>query len=429
MTGADHNLGVLRHREFRLLWLAESASVTGDNVVRVAIALFVVDLTGSATDVGIVLAAYTLPLVGFVLLGGVIADRLPRHRVVVVTDLVRFALHALLAVLIVSGEVRIWQLVVIGTIFASAEAFCLPAISGLLPQTVPEEEIQQASAITRTVHNVAEFTGPALATLLVLGLSAAAAFAIDAATFLVSAALLARVRPRERAPYDVVAAVADAGAGVWAEIREGYGEVRARSWIWATLGAFCVAVCAVLAPWFVVGPIVAREHYDSLSVFGYVTAAFGAGTIAGSLGAMRWRPRYPMRLGMAFVLLWPLGVGLYAAGATLFVVLPAVTLSGTGMALFEVWWTTALAERIPPDKLSRVTSFDWMASFALVPVGYVLAGPLAASLGAANVMLAGATLGFAALALALLPRQTRGLERIERARLQPRPSAAPASVA
>jgi predicted MFS family arabinose efflux permease len=428
MASTTQQLGVLRHPQFRLLWFAESASVIGDMIVRVAVALFVIDLTGSATDVGLVLAAYTLPLVGFLLLGGVIADRLPRHLVVVATDLVRFALHALLAILIVTGAVQIWHLVVIGTIFGSADAFFRPAITGLVPQTVPEEEIQEANAILGIVHNIAEFAGPALATVLVLGMSAAAAFAIDAATFLLSAALLIRVRPRERALRGV-GAVADAGAGLWAEVREGFGEVRKRRWIWMTLAAFCVAVFAVLAPWFVVGPIVAREHYDSLSVFGLVTAAFGAGTIAGSLAAIRWRPRYPMRLGIAFVLPWPVGVALYAAGVTLVVVVPAVTISGAGIALFEVWWMTALAERIPPDKLSRVTSYDWMMSFGLVPAGYVLAGPLAGSLGAANVMLGGAGLGFAALALALLPRQTRELERTERSGRPAMPSAPPVPVA
>jgi hypothetical protein len=136
-----------------------------------------------------------------------------------------------------------------------------------------------------------------------------------------------------------------------------------------------------------------------------------------------------MRLGIAFVLPWPVGVALYAAGVTLVVVVPAVTLSGAGIALFEVWWMTALAERIPPDKLSRVTSYDWMVSFGLVPVGYVLAGPLAGSLGAANVMLGGAGLGFAALALGLLPRQTRELERIERGGRPAMPSAPPVPVA
>ena len=144
-------LRVLRHRDFRLFWIANSASMLGDNIVAVALALFVIDLTGSATDLGIVLAAYSVPLIGLLLVGGVLADRLPRHLVVVVTDLVRFALHALLAVLIVTGEVRIWHLAVIGVLFGAAEAFYRPAAAGLLPQTVPEDEIQEANAVTGDV--------------------------------------------------------------------------------------------------------------------------------------------------------------------------------------------------------------------------------------------------------------------------------------
>ncbi len=189
---------VLRHRDFRLLWLANSASVIGDRIVTVALALFVIGLTGSATDLGLVLAAYGLPFIAFLLVGGVVADRLPRHRLAVATDLVRGALHALLAVLIVTGEVRVWHLVAIGVVFGTAEAFYRPAVCGLLPQTVPEDEIQEANAATSLLQNVADVAGPALATALVLGFSPAAAFGLDAATFLVSAALLVRVRPRAR---------------------------------------------------------------------------------------------------------------------------------------------------------------------------------------------------------------------------------------
>jgi MFS family permease len=284
-------LRVLRHRDFRLLWIANSATTLGDTIVAVALALFVVDLTGSATDLGIVLAAYSVPLVVLLLAGGVLADRLPRHRVVVVTDLVRFALHALLAALIVSGEVRIWHLAVIGVLFGAAEAFYRPAVAGLLPQTVPEAQIEEANAVTGMSQNLAELAGPVLATVLVLGLSPAAAFGLDAATFLVSAALLARVRPRER-DRTREAAGAHAPATIWGDVCAGFAEVRSRAWVWGTLAAFCVAVFTLLAPLVVVGPLVARDTYGDLAVFGYVFAAFGAGTIAGSLTALRWRPRF-----------------------------------------------------------------------------------------------------------------------------------------
>jgi MFS family permease len=401
--------GVLRHRDFRLLWIATSTSAIGDRIVTVALALFVIDLTGSATDVGLVLAANAIPLVALVLVGGVWADRLPRHRVIVVTDLVRFALHALLAALILSGAVAVWHVVAIEMLFGAAEAFYQPAASGLVPQTVPEREIQGANALTRTSENVAEFVGPALATALVLGASAGAAFALDAATFLVSAACVVRIRPRRRA----VPVEAPAAPGMGNELRAGFREVRSRAWIWATLVAFCVAVFAAFAPWFVLGPSVAREQYGGIGVFGIVSAAFGAGTIAGALLGLSWRPRHPMRMAMAFAVLWPLSTILYALGVTLYLVLPATVVAGTGIALFDVWWLTALAERLPPDKLSRVTAYDWLVSLALLPLGYLLAGPLASALGAVTVLLAGSILATIALALGLLPRETRSLERID----------------
>lgn len=413
MPGSRQLLRVLRHRDFRLLWLANSASVVGDRIVTVALALFVVQLTGSATDLGFVLAAYSVPLIGFLLVGGVYADRLPRHLVVVGTDLVRFVLHGALALLIVTGEVRIWHLVVIGVLFGSAEAFYRPAATGLLPQTVPEDEIQEANAVTTMFANVAEFAGPALATVLVLGFSPAAAFALDAATFLVSALLLVRVRPRERgAPASATAP--DFTPSVLGDVRAGFEEVRSRAWVWATLAAFCVALFFAFAPLFVVGPLVAEQQYGDIAVFGWVFAAFGAGTIGGSIAGLRWRPRYPMRAAMTLILLWPAATALFGTGAPLVLVVPAMVAAGAGVALFDVWWLTALAERIPPDKLSRVTSYDWTVSLGLVPIGYVLAGPAAQALGAAEVIVGGSLVAFVVLALGSLPRETRMLERLER---------------
>ena len=420
MTNLSEIRRVLGHRDFRFLWLAGSASVIGDNIVLVALALFVIGLTGSATDLGLVLAAHTLSLVIFLLIGGVWADRLPRHRVMIATDLIRFALHALLAVLIFVGSVRIWQVVAIELLFGSAEAFFRPAANGLLPQTVPEADIQQATAVTSMSNNVSEFVGPALATALVLGAGAGWAFALDAATFLASAAFLARIRPRRRtaaagagAPLGEVTDSPDtARVSLWEGIRGGLREVLARVWVWATLLSFSAALFFGLAPWFVLGPVVARQQYGHISVYGLVEAALGIGTIIGSLTAVVWRPRFPMRMAMLACLIWPLTDVLYATGVTLYIVLPATVIAGVGIALFDVWWMTALAERIPPGALSRVTSYDWMVSLGLLPVGFIIAGPLASEVGAVEVMLGGSILAFVAFALGLVPHQTRMLERL-----------------
>jgi MFS family permease len=402
-------LRVLRHRDFRYLWLAQSASVLGDRVVTIALALYVIGLTGSASDLGVVLAAGAAPLIGFLLIGGVWADRLPRQRLMIVSDLARFALHALLAGLILAGSPRIWEIAVVEALFGTAEAFSRPAASGLVPQTVPEAEIQEARAVTAMFENTAEFLGPALGTALVLGIGAGPAFGLDAASFLLSAALLTRVRPRARARR--AAAAPPARAPLLVELREGFREVRSRTWVWATLAAFCVALFAGLAPWFVLGPVVARRQYGDIAVFGVVASAFGAGTIVGSVIGARWRPRHPMRLAMLAILLWPLTGVLYAAGVTLAVVIPATAVAGAGVALFDVWWQTALAERIPPQLLSRVSAYDWMVSLGLLPLGFLVAGPLAAAYGPVEVLAAGSVLAALAYLAGLLPRDTRMLER------------------
>jgi hypothetical protein len=300
---------------------------------------------------------------------------------------------------------------VISALFGTAEAFYRPAATALLPQTVPEGEIQEANALTTMSNNVGEFVGPALATVLVLGAGAGTAFALDAATFVVSAALIIRVRPRRRA----VAAEQEPGvaAGWREELRAGFREVRSRTWVWATLLSFCVAVFIGLAPWYVLGPLVATEQYGDIAVYGAVAAVFGAGTIVGSLIGIRWRPRHPMRMAMTCVCALPLSQIAYATGITDLLLYPTILIGGIGLALFDVWWLTALAERIPPDRLSRVTSYDWLVSLGLVPLGFLLAGPLATEFGAVAMMLIGSVVALVALLAALIPRETRNLRRLD----------------
>jgi MFS family permease len=396
---------VLAHRDFRNLFFGQAASTIGDRIIFVALALYVTEI-GSPTDVGIVLAAATIPLIAFLLIGGVWADRLPRHKVMIVTDLIRFALHALLAALIFADAVEIWHLVVIEALFGTAEAFFRPAYTGLVPQTVPEEWIQDAKAAGSTVETVAEFAGPALATALVLGLGAGWAFAIDALTFLVSAYFLSSVRPRERG-------VAPARQTLLAELREGYQEVRSRAWIWVTVAVFALALLLSFGPWTTLGPTIAEEAYGSSGVFGLLAAAMGAGTVLGAIVGFRWRPRHPMRAGMLCCLPWPAVTAAFALAAPLALLVPVFAVAGVGLALFGIWWETALAERVPPHLLSRVSSYDWMGSLALLPVGYLLAGPLGDALGAEPVLAVGSALATLVLAAGLAVREIWTLPRLE----------------
>jgi MFS family permease len=387
-------LAVLRYPDFRNLWLGQALSTIGDRLVAVALALFVVQETGSSGDLAIVLAAYSAPFVLFVLIGGVWADRLPRQRIMIAADLARFVLHALLATLILTGGVDIWTVAAIEGLVGTCEAFFRPAYTGLVPQTVPEDEIQNANAITAGSTSAAEMLGPLIATALVLGLGAGEAFAVDAATFLVSAFLLARVRARPRGE-------SQPRESLRRELALGYREVRSRTWVWATVAAFSVVLFSAFAPLVVLGPLIAEDVWGSTGYYGVAVGVFGAGTVVGALVGLRVRPRRPLRAAMIAALAWPLAILVYALGAPLAVVYVVLPLGGLCIALFDVWWTTALAQQIPPQALSRVASYDWMGSLAMLPLGYIAAGALGDVIGPQTYLALGSAVGLAALLLAL----------------------------
>jgi MFS family permease len=395
-------LRVLQRRDFRLLFLGQSASNVGDQVVIVALALFITERTGSATDLGLVLGAQSAALVALLLFGGVWADRLPRHRIMIGCDVVRAALHATLAILIFTGTVQIWQMVVLEALFGAARAFFQPAYSGLLPQTVPEEEIVDARALTESSQNVAALLGPALATVLVLGIGAAFAFAFDAVTFVVSALLLAPLKPRSRGVVTVPASVLH-------ELRLGWREVAARDWVWVTIAVYTGAVLVVYAFWNTLAPVVCKDVYGSVGLFGVIASVEGAGAVLGAIAGVVWRPARPLRAGLLLALMWPLpGIELALAAPVALVLVTAVA-TGFGFATLMIHWETALARHIPPNALSRVSAYDWMGSLALLPVGQFIAGPLAQSYGARTVLGVGAAIGLGLLLLNLVPRSAREL--------------------
>ena len=330
---------VLRHREFRLLWLATSASRLGDQIVFIALALYVTEI-GSPTDVGLVLAANAIPLVLFVLIGGVWADRLERHRVMVATDVVRAVLHGLLALLIFLGDVPIWAIVAIEAAFGTAEAFFNPAATGLIPQTVPDDELQQANAahVDRAERERARRAG---------GRDRARARARGGlgvrgrrAHVRGLGAAARRVRPRSRGERA-------ARQRLRAELAIGWREVRSRQWAWVVIVATSLALLLALGPFLTLGPTVAKEQFGGAGAYGALMVALGGGTLIGSLTGLRWRPRYPIRFAMAWGSIWPPAIAIFALGPPLAVVGPLFVLVGFGFSMFDVSWDTALAGADP----------------------------------------------------------------------------------
>jgi predicted MFS family arabinose efflux permease len=320
----------------------------------------------------------------------------------VVADVIRAALHGLLAVLILAGGASVLEMIVIEALFGAARAFFQPAYTGLMPQISPEDQIQDARALTEVSNNLSILLGPALGTAMVLGFGAGEAFALDAATFGFSALMLLRVRPRPR------------GHAVAAEpllhaLRVGWREVRSRPWVWVTILAFTGAVLCVYAQWYALAPLISKHLYGSAGVFGVLESVAGAGAVCGALLALVWRPRRPVVIGLVLILAWPVQDIVFSLGAPLAAVIVCAFATGFGWSLMGVFWETALARNIPAHALSRVSSYDWMGSLALLPLGFVIAGPLASVFGARTVLGVGSAIGLVMLAMALLPRSTRQL--------------------
>jgi MFS family permease len=367
------SLAVLRLRDFRLVFGAYAVSVLGDRMVVIALPFAVLHLGGSATDIGIVLMCRTVPLVGSLLIGGVVADRTSRRTVMVGADLSRLVTQGLLAALLIAGEPEIWMLALLSGLTGAATGFFNPASTGLLPAVVPPERLQQANGLRATAMSGGEILGPALGGVLVAAAGAGWALAVDAATFAASAAFLAGLRLPRRLPREERTSFV-------ADLRQGWSEFRSRTWVWTFVGAGGIATL-LWGTWTVLGPVVANRDLGGAAAWGTVLAGTGVGAMVGALIAIRIRPRRPLALGAVCLSSFALPPALLALGMPTPVLAAGTFLAGAGMMLDGSVWESTLQRKIPSEALSRVAAYDWFGSLALGPIGLAIAGPLAAALG------------------------------------------------
>jgi len=387
--GPSGRFAVLRLRDFRRVFLAQSVSVFGDGITPVALTFAVLGLTGSATDLGIVLAAQSLPLAALALVGGVWADRLPRAAMMVASDLIRAAVQITAAVLLLTGAAHVWQLAVLAACHGAAEAFFRPAAGALTPQIVPPALLMRANALMGMSDNFGWMVGPAVAGTLVAVIGAGGAIAIDGVTFLVSASFLATLH---------VPAVVRSGAakGFVTELRAGWYEVKSRTWLWVMLLRACLVLCIVVAPLQVLGPLGLMAQGHTAAAWGIIQAVFSAGMMAGAAITFRYKPKRPM------VMVCLMGTTAVAAPLTLALGGGALALGivyaarGVGVGLLVAVWNTTLQTQIEGEALGRVTAWDWMSSTALWPAGLAVAGPLAQAFGVTALCWVSAGLGLAA---------------------------------
>jgi MFS family permease len=383
MSGSAGRLGVLAERDFRFVFLAGAVSQIGDQMMPVAIAFAVLDLTGSAADLGYVLAAGTAPLVALLVAGGVFADRLSRRRLMFSADAVRLATDGTLAVLLLSGHARLWHLIVLQALHGAASAFFGPASTGIVPQLVPDHGLQQANALRGMTLSVGGIVGPAIAGALVATVGSGWAVAGNAATFAVSALFLFRVH----APSLERAAEAPTFLG---DLIHGWREFKSRTWLWTIVAQFSLMHLVAIAPFIALGAVISKRSLGGAGAWSLILAVFAAGTLVGSVVSLRFRARRPLVTATIWCAALALPIMLLALRLDAPVIAAGAFVAGFGIAIFETLWSTTLQREVPREALSRVSAYDWFGSIATVPIGFALAGVVAGAIGATTVLWIGA---------------------------------------
>jgi MFS family permease len=366
-------LGALAERNYRLFFSSTTISALGDGVAQIALVFAVLDISNSPASIGIVLAARQGAAAVVTLAAGVWADRLPRHLVLVAASVVQGAVQAIAGTLLLTGHATVLSLAVLAVVYGVADGFVLPASQGLIPAVVSSVRLQQANALLGLSRSALGFVAPALGGVLVTLGSPGSAILLDAASFGVAAVLLARVAIDARA--DQVEP-----EPFLRELREGWNAFRKQTWIWTTIVFFGIGNFAG-ASLFVLGPVVAKRYLGGAWTWSVLVSMFGAGAIVGGLLAMRWKPKRPLLASCAAAI--PYGSQTLAMGLHLpWQALAAVAfVTGIGLSIHLALWFTTFQRLVPPEHLSRVSSYDALGSFVLIPVGSALAGPVASWVG------------------------------------------------
>jgi MFS family permease len=418
-TGGVRILRPLRIRDFGLLFWGTTVSQFGDGVYLVAIAWQVYELSNAPTALSIVGVAWTLPMVMFLLVGGVMGDRFDRRRLMIFGDVLRAAAIGVIAVLAFTDALELWHLVVLVGFYGAGEAIFAPNFQAVIPDVVPQRLIVQANSLQQLAEPIGyRFAGPAVGGVLVAGFGTGTAFALDAATFGVSAICIALMRPlpmlRSEAPPSVIE-----------DIREGARFVRQNTWLWATLCMAALSLLAFIGPFEVLIPFIVKNQLGGdAGTLGVVFGAAGVGAVCASLvlGQRGIGHRHVLTMYVAWGMSTLSLIGFALASAAWQMVVIAFY-DGLCATIGLVIWVTLMHRHVPGELLGRVSALDWLVSIGLTPVSFALAGPVAEAIGTdATLIGAGVLASIATFSFLAVP----GLRAPERWKAEPEPAPAPA---
>ncbi|MFD8593427.1 MFS transporter [Kitasatospora sp. NPDC059646] len=390
-------------RNYRIQTASTVVSALGNAGAPIATAFAVLEAGWHTTEVGYVTAARTVPLVVLMLIGGAVADRWPRHVVMVSANVFNAVSQAVLAALVLIGHPPLWALLVLSAAGGAGQAFYTPAAEGVILQAVPAEHSSKAISVFKMGLNGSQIAGAALGGMLVAVAGPGWVLALDAGCFAVAALM--------RTGLVQVGGRKSSGESLVHELRVGWREFISRRWLWAIVVQFSLMNACVLAVEAVYGPVVAKQRMGGAGAWGTAMAALSIGMVVSAALMARWQPRRVLLVGNGGVFLFGLPALTLALRLPLPAVVVAMFLSGVGVTVFVVGWLVTLRQEIPEELLSRISAYDGFGSFALMPAGTALAGPVADALGLSGALWACALTCLGLAAAVLLVPEVRQLER------------------
>jgi Major Facilitator Superfamily len=395
---------LLRERRFACFFYGRSISIAGSSLAGVALVFAVLDLSNSATTLGAVLAARTVPMILFMLIGGVVADRWSRSLVLQLSHLLSAATQGSVAVLLLSGVAEIWMIVVLEALNGVVTAFTFPALQSVVPLVVERERIQQANALLSFSRGVIVIVGPSLGALVAVTFGSGWALAADALSYVLAAAFMARLGLPAARLGD------GSGPSMIRELREGWDSFVSLTWVWIVVLAFGFINVIQVGALSTLGPVVAIDALGK-APWAWALSADAAGLLLMTLVMMRWRPRFPVRAGMLGVCAAAVPILMLGLDPATLPLIVAMFVAGAGTEIFTIGWQTAYHEHVPNEILARVSSYDALGSFVAIPIGQLAYGPLAVAFDPGVVLVVSAV-AYVAIALStLLSPSVRNLGR------------------
>lgn len=389
----------LQDRNFRLFFIGQTASSIGSGMAPVAI-VFAVLAHGSASDVGYVLAAETVPLVILLLVGGVVGDRMSRRKLMLQSDTLRTVAECTLGLWVLAGSPPLWGFMALAALMGIGQAFFSPALTGIVPQMLSDEKLQRGNALNGISSSGGGIIGPAIAGVIVAVSNPGWAILIDGLTYLVSVISLAFIEIDWSASEN-----AESFVGL---LRQGWNEFWSRTWLWAIVVEFSF-VNALFASFLVLGPVVAKASLGGATAWGTILAAEGLGSVLGGILMLRIHPRRPLLVATLSTLVFPLPLFFIADRSPTFLIAIVGLLAGGFVTVFSVQWRTTLQREVPSEVLSRVSAYDWFGSLVFLPLGMALVGPLSSRIGITTTLVGSGVIMIALILAVLLVPSVRTL--------------------